>query len=61
MADRPRPGGRRPRREQTNEEVLFELLVQIADDLRAIKRFAYWVFGLWVLGAVLIFVVTLSG
>ena len=54
------PRRRRPQREQTNEEVLFDLLIQIAGDLRSLKNLAYWVVGLNVLAGALIFVAALA-
>jgi hypothetical protein len=51
---------RRPRPEQSNEEVFFEMLVQIAGDLRSLRNLAYWVVGLNVLAGVLVFVATLA-
>lgn len=56
----PRPR-RRPPREWTNEEMQLELLQCISDDIHGIKLVIYWIVGIQVVAAILVFVALVAG
>ena len=60
MVDRPPRSRRRPPRDLTNEEIQLDLLQRIADDLHGLKTVFYWIVGIQIAAAVVIFIVAIS-